>query len=69
MNKGSYMNEGGSFRSVEQVTLLPPAAELDSAVATLALPIIETVSDDESVLTGDATSVDTASVITHYPIV
>jgi hypothetical protein len=48
-----------------------PAAELDSAAATLAVPIVETVSDDDSVLTGDATcttSVDTASMITHRPI-
>jgi hypothetical protein len=45
---------------------------LDSASAvTPALPIVETVSDDDSVLAGDATcatSADTASVTTHYPI-
>jgi hypothetical protein len=63
---------GVAVRSVDQVTLLPPAAELDSAAAAnLALPIVETVCYDDSVLIGDAacaTSADTASVITHRPI-
>jgi hypothetical protein len=53
-------------RSVDQVTLLPPDAELDSATAaTPALSLVETVSDDDSVLAGDATctiSTDIASV-------
>jgi hypothetical protein len=46
---------------------------LDSAIsATPALPIVETVPDDDSVLAGDAacaTSVDTASITTHRPVV
>jgi hypothetical protein len=62
-----------AIRRDDQVTLLPPAAELDSAAAaTPALPIVEAVSDDDSVLTGDATcatSANTDSVITHRPLV
>jgi hypothetical protein len=61
----------------ERVTLLSPAAEMDSATAaTSALPIVETapddaVPDDASVLVGDATcapSADTASATRHRPI-
>jgi hypothetical protein len=62
---------GTIVRSVDQVTLLLPDAVLDSAAAaTPALPIVETVSDDDSVLAGDATCTtpaDTASVTTHRP--
>jgi hypothetical protein len=56
----------------ERVTLLSPAAEMDSATAaTSALPIVETAPDDASVLVGDATcapSADTASATRHRPI-
>ena len=62
-----------AVRSVDQVTLLPPAAELDSAAAaTPALPIVKTVPNDDTVLAGDAacpTSVDTASKTTHRRVV
>jgi hypothetical protein len=72
-----------AVRSVDQITLLLPAAELDSAGAaaaaaaaaaatTPALPIVETVSYDGSVLARKATcatSVDTTSEIAHRPIV
>jgi hypothetical protein len=48
-------------------------SQLDSATAaTLALSIVDTVSDDDYVLAGDAThatSVDAASVTTHLPVV
>jgi hypothetical protein len=64
---------GAVVRSVDQVTLLPPAAKLDSVtVTTPVLPLVETVSDDDSVLAGDgicATSADTAPVTAHRPIV
>jgi hypothetical protein len=43
-----------------------------ATTATPALPIVDTISDDDSVLAGDAacaTSVDTASVTTHRPVV
>jgi hypothetical protein len=64
---------GAVVRSVDQVTLLSPAAKLDNAaVATPALPLVETVSDDDYVLAGDgicATSADTTPVTTHRPVV
>jgi hypothetical protein len=64
---------GVAVRSVDQVTLLPPAVELGSAAAaTPALTIVETVSDGDFVLAGDAacaTSVGTASVTTHHAFV
>jgi hypothetical protein len=48
-------------------------SQLDSATAaTLALSIVDTVSDDDFVLAGDAicaTSADTASVTTRRPVV
>jgi hypothetical protein len=63
---------GAVVRSVKEVTLLRPAAELDSATAAApALPIVETVSDDNFVLARDATcavSEDTASVTTQRSI-
>ena len=47
---------GAAVRSVDQVALLSTTAELDSATAaTPALPIVETVSGNDTVLTGDAT--------------
>jgi hypothetical protein len=64
---------GAVVQSVDQVTLLSSAAKLDSAtVATPALPLVETVSDDDSVLAGGgvcATTADTAPVTTHRPVV
>jgi hypothetical protein len=67
---------GAAVRSVGQDTLLPPATELDNAAAAAvtnpALPTVDTVSDDDSVLAGDATcatSADNTSVITQRPIV
>jgi hypothetical protein len=64
---------GAAVHSVDQVTLLPPADELDSAAATTpVLPIVETVPDDDSEHDDDdacATSVDTASLTTHRPVV
>jgi hypothetical protein len=63
---------GAVVRSVKEVTLLRPAAELDSATAAApALPIVETVSDDNFVLARDATcavSEDAASVTTQRSI-
>jgi hypothetical protein len=51
------INECGAVvRGVDQVTLLPSDAKLDSAaVASPALPFVETVSDDDSVLAVGAT--------------
>jgi hypothetical protein len=64
---------GAVVQSVDKVTLLPNAAKLDSAtVATPALPLVETVSDDDSVLAGDdicATLADTAPMTTYRPVV
>jgi hypothetical protein len=65
------MNAGVVDRSVNQVTLLPPAAELNSATAaSSALAIVETIPDDDYVLARDATcevSADITSVTTLYP--
>ena len=59
--------------SIDQIPLLPPAAELDSATAANStLPIVETVPGDDSVLADDvtcATSADTAFMITYRCIV
>jgi hypothetical protein len=60
-------------RSVDQITLLPPATELDSATnATPELTCVKTISEDDSVLAGDAlcvTSADPAFVSTHRSVV
>jgi hypothetical protein len=59
--------------NVGQVTLLLPTAGLDSATATApGIPIVGTISDDDSMVTSDATcatSADTASVIAQRPLV
>jgi hypothetical protein len=63
----------GSYPKCRSSHTTTPAAEFGSATAaTPALPIVETVSDDDSVLARDATcatSTDTASGTTHRPIV
>jgi hypothetical protein len=61
-----YYNASETVAEVrlDQVTLLPPAAQLDSAAADIAALLV--------VLAGDATcatSADTASVTTHRPVV
>jgi hypothetical protein len=72
-DEGLLDERGAAVHSVDQVTLLPPAAELDSAATTTpALPVVETAPDDDSVHDGDdayATSVDTASLTAHRPVV
>jgi hypothetical protein len=72
-NEGLLDECGAVVRSVDRVTLLSPAAELDSATAaTPVVPIVGTVCNDDSVLAGEVTcaaSADTASMTTHRPIV